>query len=148
MTTQSTASSATTTIARLGDTVRQRWTAAQRGATELEQRARTQWLNLPDHLRDALERLFDRIKQRLDLPTRSEVSALSDRLDAFDRRLAAFDAARAERRRATEPPESSRVVKPGAPTRPVVAAKRVRADRPATDDGTPDAPTRRRAPKR
>jgi hypothetical protein len=68
-----------------------------------QQRARSQWLAIPEQVRAAFDQLLERVRTGLDLPSRGEVSDLVTRIDELDRKLAAMQAARAAAAAAPKP---------------------------------------------
>jgi hypothetical protein len=92
--------------AKLSARIRNSLALAQTRLEAVESRARTQWGELPQQMRAALDRVLDRVRTTLDVPSRSEVGDLLARIEELDRKLGALQtstkAARADeiRRRA------------------------------------------------
>jgi hypothetical protein len=76
---------------RLSDRLRNGLALAQTRIHTMEERAKSQWTDLPAQLRTALDRAFARIRTTLDLPSRADVSDLMDRIEALDRKIGALE---------------------------------------------------------
>lgn len=73
------------------------------GHGPLELRSRTPWVDLRARARATLERLSSGLRQRLDLPARSEMTALLERTDRIDQALERLAARRAKSSVSAEP---------------------------------------------
>jgi hypothetical protein len=76
---------------RLSDRLRNGLALAQTRIHTMEERAKSQWTDLPAQLRTALDRAFARIRTTLDLPSRADVSDLMERIEALDRKIGALE---------------------------------------------------------
>lgn len=76
---------------RLSERLRSGLALAQTRIQTMETRAKTQWTDLPVQLRAAVDRAVARLRNTLDLPSRSEVSDLVERLEAIDRKIVALE---------------------------------------------------------
>jgi hypothetical protein len=76
---------------RLSERLRNSLALAQTRIQTMETRAKTQWTDLPVQLRGVVDRAVARLRDTLDLPSRSEVSDLVDRLEALDRKIGALE---------------------------------------------------------
>jgi hypothetical protein len=59
------------------------------------ERARSRWSGFPESLRAALQRAASRVRDRLDIPSKAELSELVQRIEAIDRKLDEAQASRA-----------------------------------------------------
>jgi hypothetical protein len=71
----------------------------------LDRRRSTPWVNLRALAREAVARLSDRVKTRLDLPDRSEMDDLLARVERLDERLARIKSPAARRAKTSVPAE-------------------------------------------
>lgn len=142
----------TNPASRLGSKLRDGLALAQTRIHTIEEQARSQWESLPMQARAAIERLAARIRVGLDLPSRSEMVGLVDRIEELDQKLEAL----ASRQRAAlqapapvqEPPapvavEGDSSVMPAAEAAPAeptaLAAEEAPADSVAAIDTSADA---------
>jgi hypothetical protein len=77
----------TTTAGRLGSRLRDGLALAQTRIHTIEEQAKSQWETIPMQARAALERMLTRLRMTLDLPSRSELIGLVERIDELDRKL-------------------------------------------------------------
>lgn len=76
---------------RLSERLRSGLALAQTRIQNVETRAKNQWTDLPVQLRAVVDRAVARLRTTLDLPSRSEVSELVERLEAIDRKIVALE---------------------------------------------------------
>jgi hypothetical protein len=76
---------------RLSERLRSGLALAQTRIHTVETRAKNQWADLPTQLRGVVDRAVARLRTTLDLPSRSDVSDLVERLEALDRKIAALE---------------------------------------------------------
>jgi hypothetical protein len=91
---------------RLSERLRSGLALAQTRIHTMESRAKNQWTDLPVQLREMLDRAVARLRTTLDLPSRSDVSDLVDRLEALDRKIVALE--KRQGKRAAGPETASR----------------------------------------
>ena len=91
---------------RLSERLRSGLALAQTRIHTMESRAKNQWTDLPVQLREMLDRAVARLRTTLDLPSRSDVSDLVDRLEALDRKIVALE--KRQGKRAAGPEVGSR----------------------------------------
>jgi cell envelope opacity-associated protein A len=82
---------------RLSERLRNGLALAQTRIHTVETRAKNQWADLPTQLRGVVDRAVARLRTTLDLPSRSDVSELVERLEALDRKIAALEKRQAKR---------------------------------------------------
>jgi hypothetical protein len=76
---------------RLSERLRTGLALAQTRINTVEARAKNQWADLPAQLRGVVDRAVARLRTTLDLPSRSDVSELVERLEALDRKIAVLE---------------------------------------------------------
>jgi hypothetical protein len=81
----------------LTDKLRGGFALVQTRFVTVEERARAQWIGIPQQARTALDKLLERVRNTLDLPSRSELQSLVERIEALDTKLAALEIAGAEK---------------------------------------------------
>lgn len=86
----------------LGERLRNRLALAQTHINTMEERARNQWSDLPAQMRAALDRVVDRIRTTLDLPSRADVNDLMARIEELDRKFARLEQHQPPRRTRAE----------------------------------------------
>lgn len=87
---------------RLSERLRSGLALAQTRIQTMESRAKTQWTDLPVQLRGVVDRAVARLRDTLDLPSRSEVSDLVERLEALDRKIGALEKRQGKRAAASD----------------------------------------------
>jgi hypothetical protein len=130
---------------RLSERLRSGLALAQTRIQTMETRAKNQWTDLPAQLRGAVDRAVALLRTTLDLPSRSDVSELVERLEALDRKIVALEkrqgkraagaesAARAGTQVGLDAPGSSEIETP-APVEAAASAKPAAAQREAEDE--------------
>jgi hypothetical protein len=88
--------------AKLGARIRNSLALAQTRLEAVEARARGQWGELPQQVRAALDRVLERVRATLDVPSRSEVSELLGRIEEIDRKLGELQSSQNRAGRADE----------------------------------------------
>lgn len=76
---------------RLSERLRSGLALAQTRIHSMEARAKNQWTDLPVQLRSVVDRAVARLRTSLDLPSRSDVTDLVERLEALDRKIVALE---------------------------------------------------------
>jgi hypothetical protein len=99
---------------RLSERLRNGLALAQTRIHTMETRAKNQWTDLPAQLRAAVDRAVARLRTTLDLPSRSEVSDLVERLEALDRKIGALEKRQGKRAAESTARESTTVEASGA----------------------------------
>lgn len=84
----------------LTDRLRGGFALVQTRFESVEERARARWIGIPTQARSAFDKLVERVRQTLDLPSRSELQSLVERIEALDAKLEALESA-------APPPKSS-----------------------------------------
>src|SRR5690242_8620853 len=84
-----------TSLARVQRRGEEMLVSVERGARKQQARWREELTVTPREVRIAIERALVRFRQALDLPSRSEVLALGQRLEGIDRKLRKLEEARA-----------------------------------------------------
>lgn len=82
---------------RLSERLRSGLALAQTRIQTMETRAKNQWTDLPAQLRGAVDRAVALLRTTLDLPSRSDVSELVERLEALDRKIVALEKRQSKR---------------------------------------------------
>ena len=81
----------TDTSSRLGSRLRDGLTLAQTRIHTIEEQAKHQWEGIPAQARATLNRMLVRIRTTLDLPSRSELASLVERIEELDHKLEALE---------------------------------------------------------
>lgn len=79
------------TSSRLGSRLRGGLALAQTRIHTIEEQAKNQWEGLPAQARATLNRMLARLRTSLDLPSRSELVGLVERIEELDRKLDALE---------------------------------------------------------
>jgi hypothetical protein len=82
---------------RLSERLRSGLALAQTRIQTVETRAKNQWADLPTQLRGVVDRAVARLRTTLDLPSRSDVSELVERLEAIDQKISALEKRQSKR---------------------------------------------------
>lgn len=90
-TTASEANGAAAEAAKLGDRFRTRAKEVRAQLDAAEARAKERWSQVPDKLRGAFQQAVLKVRVGLDLPSRSELNSLSERLDQLDQKLSDYE---------------------------------------------------------
>lgn len=107
---------------RLGERVRSRLPVA---LTAFEERAKTQWVALPNAMRGAVDQLIARVRNTLDIPSRGEIAVLLERIETIDAKLSSMEQARVK----AKPKARAAAAKPKATAKKPAASKTARRTR-------------------